>query len=588
MAERAIRNAAAWEPRASSPWVVAPLLLLASAALSWAYADHGLPPPDEGAYLTAASRILDGLLYYRDIDAYPFPGASYLLALAMGIFGEHLAVARALAGGVFSVVVLGTYAAALALVDRPRAALCGLASLSLKFLAFPIFTMYFYADLAMATSLVALAVFLRHERPGASVRLAVAGIFVGLAIVTKQNAGIYVAGAMGLLLAWPGLALRTRRRPAERLGELAVFAASVAVPVGVMSAYFASEGLFGRMVSSGLLRPFTGYLPASGVSFLPPLRWWEIGSWSTNAGLPYLPFFYVDLQNAGAFSTNAFGSAYSLAAEVFSRMVYTSLPVALIGCAWLRGRARRDREPADPHQRRRRARFFSGAVVCTAIAASAFPRADLHHVMPIYPAVLLVLAGLGSRSALGLGGRPTRPPRAAAWATGALLLATGALGIRHAAMLTHHLVLERADLRVRAQDAWVEPVVRRVRAELPAGAPLFVYGHEAQLYFLTDRYSPWPFSQLYPGMAGGDGGATLARLLEKTRPALVLQGIQRWPGMTSIPEYTPRLRAAIHRSYVEDTAAFFREHPPDGPLPPKVVFELWRRRGPARAGGPIP
>ena len=40
-------------------------------------------------------------MFYRDIDAYPFPGAHYLLAAVMAAFGEHLGVARALATAVF-------------------------------------------------------------------------------------------------------------------------------------------------------------------------------------------------------------------------------------------------------------------------------------------------------------------------------------------------------------------------------------------------------------------------------------------------------------------------------------------------------
>jgi len=556
------------------PALVAPLLLAAAAALSWAYADRSLPPPDEGAYLTAASKILDGLVYYRDIDAYPFPGASYLLAFAMSIFGEHLAVARGLAGAVFCVVVLGSYASALAVLDRPRAALGGAALLALKFLAFPIFTMYFYADLAMAACVVALAVFLRHDPGGASWRLPIAGLFVGLAIVSKQNAGLYLGAAMVGVLAAPGL-VGGRRAPAgDRLGEVAALGAGIALPVAAMSLYFARHGLLGAMLSSGLLRPLTSYLPTSGVSFLPPLRWWELGSWDAVTGLPYVPLLLFELLSAHALPG---ARAWSLAGEVFARVVYASLPAAVVACAWLRWRAHASAVVPEEAVRRRRARFFTLAILSFAIAASAFPRADLHHVLPVFPVLWIVWLAVGGDAA-GLSRRGPRAPRWLAAGVTLGLVVVAALALRHDALLTHHLVLERADLRVRPQDAWVAAVVRGVRAEVPPGEPLFVYGHEAQLYFLSDRYSPWPFSQLYPGMAGRDGGATLARRLEAWRPRLVLRGLHYWPGMTPVPSYTPELAAALERSHRDDTRAFFERWSEGEEPPPDFVFAVLRPR----------
>jgi hypothetical protein len=76
--------------RICAPTVFAPLLLTLCAGISYWLADRSLPNPDEGASLTAAAKILRGGVFYREIDAYPFPGSYYLLALAMSIFGEHL------------------------------------------------------------------------------------------------------------------------------------------------------------------------------------------------------------------------------------------------------------------------------------------------------------------------------------------------------------------------------------------------------------------------------------------------------------------------------------------------------------------
>jgi 4-amino-4-deoxy-L-arabinose transferase-like glycosyltransferase len=154
------------------------------------------------------------------VDAYALPGVSYLLAGAMGLFGEHLSVARAIAGVFFSSMVLGLYACALALFDQKRAALCGLSLLSLKFFAYPIYTTFFYADPSVVAAVIALAIFLRHAFDGASMRLLWVGIFAGLSIVTKQSTGIYFALVFAIVLAFPAFAHGPRRRSA-RFAELA-------------------------------------------------------------------------------------------------------------------------------------------------------------------------------------------------------------------------------------------------------------------------------------------------------------------------------------------------------------------------------
>ncbi|MEE2672633.1 MAG: glycosyltransferase family 39 protein [Myxococcota bacterium] len=568
----------------SRPAIVAPLLFLASVALSYLFADRYLPSPDEGASLAAAAKILDGAVFYRDIDAYPFPGAAYLLALGMAIFGEHLSVARGLAGAGFVCMVLSSYAAALVLVDRPRAALFGVALLSLKFLVFPNFTMFVYPDFAMTAAMTALAIFLRHPYRGASIRLVVAGIFAGLAVVTKQNVGLYVGLAMAGLLLWPEIAGGARRAVARhRWSEVSAFVAGIAVPVGIMASYFAAQGLLGRMIYSGLLRPFVGYLPTSGVSVLPPLQWWELGSLLWPRDSPYLVLLYGQLLEEGILPGASLQGVYALAGEVVARLIYTGLPVAFLGCAFLWLRMRRSSE-AEPAVRGRRVRFFGSAAVCLAITASAFPRADMSHILLVYPAVLLTLFSLlVSRALAGGDSRPagleTRMPTRLAAVVVAFVATTGALAIHHDSLLERRLTLERAELWVRPKDMWVQSLVQTVRERVPEGEPLFIYGHEAQLYFMADRYFPWPFTQLYPGMAGGGDGDVLARILVEQRPRLIVQGVTHWPGMPTLTEYTAKLVATIERDYVRATKAMFLARPPQGTIPPSFILQLWRLRG---------
>jgi hypothetical protein len=533
--------------RICRPAVFAPVLLALSLGVAYWLADRGLPNPDEGAYLTAAAKILRGGVFYREIDAYPFPGSSYLLALAMSVFGEHLSVARALAGAGWCASVLGVYAAALQLMDRRRAALCGVSLLALKFWAFPNFSAYLYSDLALAFALPALALFLRRDPRGNPRQLLVLGGLAGLTLLAKQNTGLYLGGAMAALLLAPPHEGR------QRLRNLSLFAGGVAAITLPVAVYFAWHGLLGQMLFSGLIRPFSGYLPTSGVSVLPPLAWWQIGQLREAAGAPYLPILLSEMIQRQLLPGSAPG--WWLAGEFFSRAVYAGLLLAFAaaGVQWLRGR--------------RDASFVAATCLCLAIAASAFPRADYPHIINVYPVVLLMLFGL----------RTGKPARLTVAGVALGLLLTSLLAVRYDSFLSHRLSLERANLWVRASDAWVKPLVETVQRNVSPNEPLFVYGHEAHYYFLTDRYFPWPFSQLYPGMAGGDGGKRLAAVVRETRPRLVLDGVASWPGTPRLVKSTADLKATLDALYIHDEG---REIAPASELPPSWVFGLRRLRVP--------
>ena len=568
------------------PICFAPILLALSGLLSYLWADRTMPVPDEGALLTAAVKILRGGVFYRDVDAYAFPGVSYLLAGAMSIFGEHLSVARAIAGAIFCATVLGVYACALALMDEKRAALCGASLLSLKFIAFPIYTMFFYADASVAAALLALALFLRHRFDGASLRLFLVGILTGLSVITKQSTGIAVSIVFLAVIVFPAFAHGPRRRPG-RLVEAVVYVVGLLAVAGSMSAYFASQGVFGEMIRAGLLRPFTGYLPTSGLSFLPPLEWWQLGELRSK-GPVYYSQPYLELVLRWTKPLQPPRGLYLAIGEVATRLIYTSIPVIFgaIAWSWLRAFRRAGEGEAEDQEEHllARAHFFSAAGVCLAITLSAFPRADFIHVITVYPAVVLMIFAFARPSLLGLGwrARPAiadrlqrRRRRVEAVFVTALLLVTGILGLRYDSTLTHRLSLDRAELWVRPRDAWLEELVAYIRENVPEGEPLFVYGHEAHWYFLSDRYTPRRFSQVYPGMTGDENGKELARLIQETRPRVIIQGVLRWPGMPSVPDYVPEFESTLERLYRIDRRAL--DNPPNARM-----LRIWRRRDAAK------
>ena len=570
----------------------APFLLACAAALSYVYADRTMPIPDEGALLVAAGKILHGGVFYRDIDAYAFPGVSYLLAGVMSVFGEHLSVARGVAGAIYCVTLLGVYASAVAVIDPRRAALCGLSLLSLKFFAFPIYTMFFYADASVATAILALALFLRHRFDGASTRLFGVGVLAGLSIVTKQSTGILVAFVFALVLVFPAFAHGPRRR-GHRLSEVSSYGAGLFLVVAGMSIYFAAHGVFGDMIRGGLLRPFTGYLPTSGVSFAPPISWWDFGALKSQA-LVYYPQAYLELALNGTRPGDGARLFYLQLGEVIVRVLYSVIPILFLACAtlWLRAWGgssdgaddTRKSDAGIPSQDEEhalsRARFFSTAGITLAIVVSAFPRADFIHIITTYPAVALIGFALCRPSMLGRTGADADAPTSTIQARRLqieaglvilLLASTSFFAIRYDATLSHRLSIERAEVWVRPRDAWLAPMVRYVQNEIPKGESFFVYGHEAHWYYLTDRYTGRPFSQLYPGMTGDEDGAELAKLIRETRPRVIAQGVLRWPGTPSLPRYTGKLRRAIDELYELDPRAI--ENPP---IP--RIMSLWRLR----------
>jgi hypothetical protein len=561
----------------STPAVFLPILILLCVGFSAGYVDSRLPTPDEGALLTAAARIRRGAVFYRDLDAYLFPGAHYALAIGMGIFGEHLGVARWMAAAFFCGIVASLYATAIQLMDRRWAALFALSLLSFKFLAWPAFSAYLYSDLAFLGACVAIAALVGHGFRGASPRLLLAGAGIGVAFASKQNVGIYLGAASAAALLFPGFVTGIRgESPKQRLREVGLLLLGVAAALTPFLGYFAWQGVLGRMLYSGLIRPLTRYLPTSGIPFSPALAWWRLGAIEGDAASPYfVDLFWHMLQQQQLPNPDAY-SFYWLAGETFSRLVYTSVPVAFL---WALLRRLRNRSGNDLGI----ASCSLFAWLALAVVWSAFPRADSFHVLSVYPVVVLLLFALCSRGAAG-----SQASRRL-WAVGsgvALLLALClVLTANYRAHLTHRVRLERAEVWVDPAEAWIEPLVEAVSRQVPRGERIFVYGHEAQLYFLIGRFYPWPYSQLYPGQEGGDGGLMLSVLLERVPPKLVLRGVLSWPGIPNLPEYAPLLFNYIWEHFEIDEN-FFVEHPVSGgEAPPSWVISVMRPK-PSEATAP--
>lgn len=547
------------------PRYFATILLALTGFQSWWYAPYGLGGSDEGALLATAGRILRGDVFYQNIDAYPFPGSHYLLAFAMALFGEHIDVARFLAGLIYSGIVVLLYGIALELLDRKRAALFGIALLGCKFLAWPAYTAYFYWDLAFLAACGAVFLLLRTTDRSAPARMIGVGAATGIAFISKQSIGIYLGLAIVVLLMLDWILKRhdpgASNTLPRQVGYLALGFSLAAAPLIL---YFAAKGLLPQMIHSGLIRPFTDYADTSGISFTKPLRWWEFGSLQGSKQFFYYPVSYWTVMRkellpggGGAYA------AYWVAGEAFVRWIYSSLPIifAAAGALCFRGRKRISQPETW--------RFAAFALLCAAITGSAFPRADFTHVMGVYPMILLLgFVCAGRLAGLKMAGQGARYFRAVEALTVALLaLLFFGLGLARHAGMTTHIDLPKADLYVFPEDFYRASVVRFVNYELEDDAPLFVYGHEAHYYFLSGHYFPWPFLQLYPGQAGGDDGRALTEALKRDPPPFVIQGFLNFPGVPNLADYTPILQQYLRDNYEVDDRAF-RRYPTKFAQPP--------------------
>jgi hypothetical protein len=558
------------------PVVFAPLLAVLAMAISAWLANRGAPSSDEGVVLAWAGKILRGGVFYREIDAYQFPGSAYLLAGWMRLFGESINAARWLAAVVFSSLLLGLYLTAAQLLDRRRAAIFGLGLLSFKFLASPAFTAFMYSDLSLCFASFAIALLVGHSYRGASIRLVVAGVLVACATASKQNLGIYLAGAGMLLLAFSptllGAAGPGFRRRLPELGAFTVGLLLVAVPT---LGYFLWKGLLTDLLFSGILRPFLQYLPTSGIPFADPLAWWNFGELRGNAGFPYFVAPFWTMLKNGQLPLEALYPAYWAAGEFFSRALYTSIPLAFLAVFWRWGRAIRARRTSEGERR-----LFAFAFLALAVVLSAFPRADLFHVMSVYPVVFLLLFALGCPPTGEPGDRESRAsaPWLAACAVSVLLIVAASLAVAQQSRKTYRMQLARADLYIEPSKSWIESVVNYVDETLEPRERLFVYGNDAYYYFLTGHYYPWPFAQVYPGQVGGNQGMPLVRVTKRQPPSIIVRGVLNWPGVPVIEEYAEALYyyVAVNFPVYRD---FFAYHPPPaGEEPPDWAVSILLRR----------
>jgi hypothetical protein len=176
------------------------LIFIASFLSQLAAMDPGLNPYDEGIILVGADQILAGRLPYRDFWTMYGPGQFYVIATLFHFFGEYAVVERLFDVLLRSITVVVCFQLTNRVASKNVALICTLSVwatlISAGAYAFPIFA-------AIALTAIAALFILRSFYAAYSFsNFFLAGIFIGLAALFRQDLGFYaiLAGSVGLII----------------------------------------------------------------------------------------------------------------------------------------------------------------------------------------------------------------------------------------------------------------------------------------------------------------------------------------------------------------------------------------------------
>ena len=471
---------------------VASLLLLAGIVVGLRALSRPLGLFDEAIFLVGAERVLQGEIPYRDFYALYPPGQVYTTAALFALFTANAITLRLYCIVVRSAIALLLYLIARRLASRAAALIVWLgtilwttASGTFGYPTFPALALVLVTLLLLQTSAAA-----TNQGPGASWRLASAGVTLGAAALFRHDLGAYgLVACMPLLLgpvilrsASPGGSGQSGARQPWR--RLLTFAGGVAAAFFLPAAWLLARAPWSEIRFELFTYPFATY---------PSVR-----------SLPYPPIF------SGDFTIATFLRPDSLAAATPG--LPFAVPFAVNSAALLWASARVARAPHSDRARPEVLGFASLALLGLLAQNLAHVRPDTVHAMAAV-VVSFGVVGAWTRFASESNGRVLRIGVALAIGLELVLGVSAAAAIRRVSTAGFWSALTVAPDPGRSAGLAAGPAMRDAAAFLGAVVPedqrilvacgrhdrIFV--NEPLLYFLAGRLPGTKYHAFDPGVA---------------------------------------------------------------------------------------
>lgn len=220
-----------------------------AAFLAWTSRFY-IADPDEGMLWSAAMKIAEGQVMYRDFFEFWTPGAVYVLGWLFNIFGFNIWVSRA----VYVVLSMTIYILLYLVLKQTR---FGLAVRLISVLLFFAITSTHLALnhhwFGIAGLLASLYFLLQHfSQPGKSRYLILSGTFAGLTAIFMQYEGV-----IAIVSGW--IVLSFSDRITNRLKALSLFTAPIAILGLTLVALFGMAGALDDLFYSTVYFPLVHY-----------------------------------------------------------------------------------------------------------------------------------------------------------------------------------------------------------------------------------------------------------------------------------------------------------------------------------------
>jgi hypothetical protein len=532
---------------------------------------------DEWHILAAGAELRAGKVLYRDVTHIAGPGSFYLAALLFRLFGTHFEVTRLAMVVVFASMVAATYALTRRLAARMPAVGAALWLIAFRLWAFPHWQMFHYASLALAAATAAF-VLLHAEAPGRMSRDVLAGFLAGVAIITKQDSGGLAAVACTAAIAMGDAARRRGGMPARCWARLAAFGTGVAMPLGLVIAYFGAEGALGELflqtVYDTLVQHplFVAGTGTEHVDYLPFPSLFPLGQDPVLRSrlVSYVPALFWDLHWRDVAASWLFRNTglLDLAIKVAFRVPYALVFLEAIATirAWRR-------IPRTPEACRDLAARAAQCVFAAALlAALSKPRDWIHLavlVTPIAPIAARQLAAL----ARALSGRRRTGLGIAAGIVGLVYLGASAQVAWQASRAYAGPIRgPHGHAYARPPDAAVLQGVIDVLATTPAERPVLAVPCVSAATFFVGRPSVSRFPWLWPRDAHRDRDEEVISSLDRHPDATVVYTLSHMPFLPRLQQYASPLFEAL--------AARYRIGPIFGPDAEHLIVTLAQPRAP--------